>query len=321
MNAQKNNTVSIRLASLVAVARLAQANDESDLYTTIKSCVDYEFSHVSTKNTRVISFLELVNQEFSDAIIPFAADELTIQVAAISLATKPSDGFRLFSKFSIIDVGYIKCTYDQIAFYDHLNIDDPDKKLPIFPDLGIPSDLLSYFSDFPESKAKVSFLQDGGDMIGIDINEVANKVFMKNKYRLKLALCKFPKVGNTSLRQLGNIKLELDKDGKHFFQLTSEQQLEVHAASFSEGWLLVGDVENGLLCPVPDLDPDAPRKLGYITFPSSITRDFTGKDSVISIEENFAQSLFNRYEWITPIEQDAWFSFVYKKSQISKELL
>jgi hypothetical protein len=321
MKTQKNNTVSIRLASLVAVARLAQANDELDLYTNIKSCIDHEFSNVSAKNKQVLNFLELVNQEFSDAIIPFTADELTIQVAAISLATKPSDGFRLFSNFSIIDVGYIKCTYDQIVFYDHLNIDDPDKKLPIFPDLGIPSDLLSYFSDFPESKAKVSFLHDGGDMIGIDINEVANKVFMKNKYRLKLALCKVPEVGSTSLRQLGNIKLELDKDGKHFFQLTSEQQLEVHAASFSEGWLLLGDAENGLFSPVPDLDPEAPSKLGYITFPSTITRDFTGKDSVISIEENFAQSLFNRYEWITPIDQDAWFSFVHKKSRTSKELL
>jgi hypothetical protein len=321
MNAQKNNTVSIRLASLVAVARIAQANEELDLYTTIKSCIDHEFLHVSTKNKQVINFLELVNQEFTNAIIPFIADELTIQVAAISLASKPSDGFRLFSNFSIIDVGYIKCTYNQIAFYDHLNIDDPDKKLPIFPDLGIPSELLSYFSDFPEPKAKVSFLHDGGNMIGIDINEVANKVFMKNKYRLKLALCKVSKVGNTSLRQLGNIKLELDKDGKHFFQLTSEQQLEVHAASFSEGWLLVGDAENGLFCPVPDLDPDAPSKLGYLTFPSSITSDFTGKNLEISIEENFAQSLFNRYEWITPIEQDVWFSFVHKKSQTFKELL
>jgi hypothetical protein len=321
MKTQKNNTVSIRLASLVAVARLAQVNDQLDLYTNIKSYIDHEFSNVSAKNKQVTNFLELVNQEFSDAIIPFTADELTIQVAAISLATKPSDGFRLFSNFSIIDVGYIKCTYEQTVFYDHLNIDDPDKKLPIFPDLGIPSDLLSYFSDFPESKAKVSFLHDGGDMIGIDINEVANKVFMKNKYRLKLALCKVPEVGSTSLRQLGNIKLELDKDGKHFFQLTSEQQLEVHAASFSEGWLLLGDAENGLFSPVPDLDPEAPSKLGYITFPSTITRDFTGKDSVISIEENFAQSLFNRYEWITPIDQDAWFSFVHKKSRTSKELL
>ena len=107
------------------------------------------FSNFSKKNKQVINFLELANQEFSDAIIPFTADELTIQVAAISLATKPSDGFRLFSNSSIVDVGYIKCTYEQIAFYDHLNIDDPDKKLPIFPDLGIPSDLLSYFSDFP----------------------------------------------------------------------------------------------------------------------------------------------------------------------------
>jgi len=321
VNTEKNYTVSIRLASLVAVARIAQANDELDLYTTIKSCIDHQFSKISTKNKQVINFLNLVNQEFSDAIIPFAADELTIQVAAISLATKPSDGFRLFSNFSIIDVGYIKCTYEQITFYDHFNIDDPDKKLPVFPDQGIPSDLLTYFSDFPESKAKVSFLHDGGDMIGIDINEVANKVFMKNKYRLKLALCKVSEVGNTSLRQLGNIKLELDKDGKHFFQLTSEQQLEVHAASFSDGWLLVGDADNGLFCPVPDLDPDAPSKLGYITFPSTITRDFTGKDSEISLEENFAQSLFNRYEWITPIEQDVWFSFVHKKSQASKELL
>ena len=318
MSAQKINKVSIRLSSLVAVARLAQANDELDLYTLIKSCISHEFSILSSKNTQVITFLELVNQDFLDAIIPFTADELTIQVAAISLATKPSYGFRLFSTFSIIDVGYIKCTYDRIAFYDRLNIDDPDKNLPIFPDLGIPSDLLSYFSDFPESKAKVNFLQGGGDMIGIDINEQANKVFMKNKYRLKLALCKVPKVGNTSLRQLGNIKLELDKDGKLFFQLTSEQQLEVHAASFSEGWLLVGDAENGLFCPVPDLDPDAPSKSGYITFPSSITCDFAGKDSVISIEENFAQSLFNRYEWITPIDQNAWFSFVHNKLQTSK---
>ena len=321
MKTQKNNTVSIRLASLVAVARLAQANDELDLYTSIKSSIDLEFSNLSEKNKQVINFLELANQEFSDAIIPFTADELTIQVAAISLATKPSDGFRLFSNSSIVDVGYIKCTYEQIAFYDHLNIDDPDKKLPIFPDLGIPADLLSYFSNFPESKAKVSFLHDGGDKIGIDIDEVANKVFMKTKYRLKLALCKVPEIGSTSLRQLGNIKLELDKDGKHFFQLTGEQQLEVHAASFSEGWLLLGDAENGLFCPVPDLDPEAPSKLGYVTFPSTITRDFTGKDSVITIEESFAQSLFNRYEWITPIDQDTWISFVHEKSRTSKEVL
>ena len=49
MKTQKNNTVSIRLASLVAVARLAQANDELDLYTSIKSCIDHEFSNVSEK--------------------------------------------------------------------------------------------------------------------------------------------------------------------------------------------------------------------------------------------------------------------------------
>ena len=40
MKAQINNTVSIRLASLVAAARIAQANDELDLYTTIKICID-----------------------------------------------------------------------------------------------------------------------------------------------------------------------------------------------------------------------------------------------------------------------------------------
>jgi hypothetical protein len=313
MNTSKNKIVSIRLASLVAAARLAQSNNDSNLYTTIKNCIDLELSKLSTKNRQVINFLELVNQEFSDSIIPFTADELTIKVAAISLSQKPSEGFRLFSRSSIIDVGYIKCTYDQIAFYDNLQINDPDKKLPIFPDLGIPSELLSYFSDYQEIKAKVNFMHDGGDIIGIDINEVANKFFMKNKYRLKLALYKAQKVDSTALRQLGNIKLELDKDGKHFFKLTSEQQLEVHAASFTDGWILLGDSENGLFSPVPDLDPAAPSKLGYTTFPSTFTRDFTGKDSTISIDENLAQSLFNQYEWITPIDQDTWLSFVQKK--------
>ena len=321
MNNQKNSQVSVRLASLVAIARIAQANDELDLYASIKSCIDFEFSKLSTKNNQVINFLELAHQKFSDTVIPFDADELTIQVAAISLATKPSVGFRLFSIFSMIDVGYIKCTYGETAFYDHLKIDDPDKKLPIFPEYGVPADLLNYFSDYPNSKAKVYFQQDGGNIIGIDIDEVANKAFMKNKYRLKLALCKIQESGQKSFRQLSNIKLEVDKDGKHFFQLTSEQQLEVHAASFSNGWLLLGDAENGLFCPVPDLDPDAPSKLGYITFPSSLNRDFTGKDLEICIDEKFAQSLFNRYEWLTPIEQDVWLSFVHNKSKASKELL
>ena len=84
------------------------------------SMLKWSQKKISTKNKQVINFLELVNQEFSDAIIPFAADELTIKVAAISLATL---GFSAIQSFtSVIKfIGFRdKSTFSDLGFQTKL---------------------------------------------------------------------------------------------------------------------------------------------------------------------------------------------------------
>lgn len=322
MNTKEIETVDLSLASLIVAARLSQKNNEyalceiiSDYFTSLVKNIISEKTNYSN---RVNYFLNLANEKSKNSIIPFTADPLTIQVASILLYDQPNLEFYLFSNLSEIDIGYIKCNTNQIEYIDHMVKKDVKKELTVFPELGIPYDLLTYFTKNPESTAKVGFADGGGDLISIDINRRANKSLFKSETRQKLFLHRTSGDGKQVTRKLGNVTLDYDKYGKRTFQLTGEQQLEVHAASFSDGWLQIGDTKNGLLSPVPDLDPDAPSKTGFITFPFSIAKDMNGTNSKISIEVSFAQSLFNRYQWITPLDQDRWLSFAFHKSKINK---
>lgn len=309
-----NSPVRLRLAGLVAAARAATLEGRHELAAGIAQAVDDEAQYSARNREIVANFLRLARSGMPDAVLPFTADPLTTALVAIEYPSSSSDTLVVYSSASRIDLGYFHCAHKGLQYVDRASVSIASKSPLRVPDSGISLDWFDALQGMQAQPIRLSFSPEAGDALHIDMP--AAEAARWSSARTRLTLLRLGSDGAVKKRQIGNLPVpkRINEAARStlVLQLSSEQQIDLHAASFDGWWVHVGDSQRlDLLSPVPSLDPEAEGCVCRVQLP---LRDFNGLLGVhknIETDRALARELVARYSWVAP-EDDlgTWLAMV-----------
>jgi len=309
-----NSPVRLRLAGLVAAARAATLEGRHELAAGIAQAVDDEAQYSARNREIVANFLRLARSGMPDAVLPFTADPLTTALVAIEYPSSSSDTLVVYSSASRIDLGYFHCAHKGLQYVDRASVSIASKSPLRVPDSGISLEWFEALQGMQAEPIRLSFSPEAGDALHIDMP--AAEAARWSSARTRLTLLRLGSDGAVKKRQIGNLpvpkRINEEVRSTLVLQLSSEQQIDLHAASFDGWWVHVGDSQRlDLLSPVPSLDPEAEGCVCRVQLP---LRDFNGLLGVhknIETDRALARELVARYSWVAPEDDlSTWLAMV-----------
>lgn len=309
-----NSPVRLRLAGLVAAARAAALEGRHELAAGIARAVDSEAQYSARNREIVANFLRLARSGMPDAVLPFTADPLTTAMVAIEYPSSSSDTLVVYSSASRIDLGYFHCAHKALQYVDRASVSIASKSPLRVPDSGISLEWFDALQSMQAQPIRLSFSPEAGDALHIEMP--AAEATRWSNARTRLTLLRLSSDGTVKKRQIGNLPVprQINQAGRStlVLQLNSEQQIDLHAASFDGWWVHVGDSQRlDLLSPVPSLDPEAEGCVCRVPLP---LRDFNGLLGVhknIETDRSLARELVARYSWMAPEDDvSTWLAMV-----------
>lgn len=309
-----NSPVRLRLAGLVAAARAATLEGRHELAAGITQAVDDEAQYSARNREIVANFLRLARSGMPDAVLPFTADPLTTALVAIEYPSSSSDTLVVYSSASRIDLGYFHCAHKGLQYVDRASVSIASKSPLRVPDSGISLEWFEALQGMQAEPIRLSFSPEAGDALHIDMP--AAEAARWSSARTRLTLLRVGSDGAVKKRQIGNLpvpkRINQELRSTLVLQLSSEQQIDLHAASFDGWWVHVGDSQRlDLLSPVPSLDPEAEGCVCRVQLP---LRDFNGLLGVhknIETDRALARELVARYSWVAPEDDlSTWLAMV-----------
>ena len=306
--------VRLRLAALVAAARAATLEGRHELAAGIADAVQVAAQQSARKRDIVANFLRLAKSGMPGAVLPFAADPLTTDLVAIEYPGTSSETMVLYSSASRIDLGYFHCAHKALQYVDRASVSIAAKSPLRVPDSGISPEWFDALLAMQAEPIQLSFSPDAGDALHIEMP--AAEATRWSKARTRLTLLRSAGGGSVKKRPIGNLPVpkRIDRGDRStlVLQLSSEQQIDLHAASFDGWWVHVGDSPRlELIGPVPSLDPQAEGCACRVHLPM---RDFTGLLGVsknIETDRALARELVARYCWVAPDDDlSTWLAMV-----------
>jgi hypothetical protein len=301
--------VPLQLAALVAAARAAELDGHKDLYQAAASAVRAAAAREANKRSIVGTFLQLAQSGMPHAILPFTADPLTTDVAALEYPRPSGTPLVIYSTASRIDLGYFLCADDDVTYVDRASMTGAGKSALELADLGVPPGWLTELRGMQPHPVTASFSPDAGDALQIVMP--TSEAARWRKARTRLTLLKLGPDGAFSRRAIGNLPVPGRTGGESrstlSLKLSSEQQIELHAASFDGWWMhIAGDPRLDLLAPVPSLEPDDPASPCRIALPMSDQPGLPGVHTTIPTDRTLAHELVARYRWVAPSDVRDW---------------
>lgn len=308
-SASTHPAVSLRLAALIAAAHAAELDGHSDLSQAAAAAVHAAALREADKRSIVGTFLRLVQSGMPDAILPFTADALTIDAATLEYPSRSGTPLVVYSTASRIDLGYFLCTHDEVKYVDRASMPGASASALEVPDLGVPAGWLAELRRMQAQPATICFSPEAGNALHVVMPTAEASRW--RKARTRLAVVKLGPDGSFSRRAIGNLPVPgrtgNEDQSTLSFKLSSEQQIELHAASFDGWWLHIsGDVRLDLLAPVPSLEPDDPTATCRIALPMSERPGLLGVHTTILTERQLASELVARYAWVAPGDLRNW---------------
>lgn len=309
--------VPLRLAALVAAARAAELDGHMHLYLAAAATVHAAALREAEKRSIVGTFLQLAQSGMPDAILPFTADPITTDVAALEYPSSSGSPLAVYSTASRIDLGYFLCAHNGVTYVDRASMTVPGKPPLEIADLGVPPGWLAELRRMQPHPVTVAFSPDAGDALHI-VMPTAEAARWR-KARTRLTLLKLGPDGALSRRAVGNLPVPVRTGNQSrstlALKLSSEQQIELHAASFDGWWMHVaGDVRLDLLAPVPSLEPDDPASPCRVALPMSDHPGLPGVHTMIPTEKSLAHELVARYTWVAPSDVRDWLAMAAPQS-------
>jgi hypothetical protein len=263
----------------------------------------------------VAAFLRAARAPDRDAILPFDGDPFTIDMTAVSIPNVDDEpGIRLFSRLSRTELGYFKCERGSSNYIDRSSQRHRKFNQLDMPDLGVPADWLDAYADLAAAPASLTFPPDAADRLQTSLPETESTRWRKGTTRVKLSLLRRSEDGEVSQRGLGGVTLEKQTEesfGANLtFMLSSEQQIELHAATFDSSWIHIGDDTRGILAPTPSLEPDVQAGPCRVMLPHISMSDIPGLKVLIPIPLDLATTLVQRFFWVAPASPSAWLSML-----------
>jgi len=315
--------VPLSLIAVAAAARIAAAQGDGALCDSISRMIRTAADQRADTDPSVAAFLRAARAPDRDAILPFDGDPITIDMTAISTPRVVGEpGIRLFSRLSYTELGYFRCGRANSDYVDRSSQRQYESFLLDMPDLGVPADWLDAYAALAAAPASLTFPPDAADRLQTSLPDTESTRWRKGTTRLTLSLLRRSGDGQVSQRALGSVALE--KPTKQApaasltFVLSSEQQIELHAATFDSSWIHIGDNTRGILAPTPSLEPDAQASPCRVMLPHIGMSDIPGLRVQIPIPLDLATTLVQRFLWVAPPSASAWLSMLTAHSPVQR---
>lgn len=299
--------VSLQLAPLVACARIAET--EISLVEAIATAVSDAAKQRAMQRPMLARLLSLAYSGMPDAVLPFTADSLTINFAALQDPGYGCGDLVLYSRGSRLDLGYFRWNRDDLQYVDRDSMHFSDAAYKVIPDLAVPDDWLANLQKLQAVPPEASFSADAGDAIHIQMPSI--EALRWHKSRTTLSILKFEKHQGVLRRTFGVLPAadhRVTSTGSEVvFRLSSEQQIELHAASFDDWWIHIDGGKNmEMLCPIPSLEAKHEPRRCRIALPWSEHPDLLGSSVPVSTPEPLAVELVKRFYWVAPMDPCDW---------------
>jgi hypothetical protein len=316
-SSQADAPVRLKLAALVAAARAATLEGRHELATGVTAAVQAVAEQHARTHDIVANFLRLAQSGMPDAVLPFTADPLTTALVAIEYPMSPSDTMVVFSSASRIDLGYFHCAHKGLQYVDRASTSIASKSPLRVPDTGISPEWFDALQGMQSDPIRLSFSPEAGDALHIEMP--AAEAARWSKARTRLTLLRSGSDGSVKKRLIGNLPVPKRMNQKQIdegsrctlaLQLSSEQQIELHAASFDGWWVHVGDSQRlELISQAPSLDPEAEGCACRVNLPMRDFNGLLGAHKTIETDRALAAELVARYRWVAPEDNlIAWLS-------------
>jgi hypothetical protein len=304
--------VRLKLAAIVAAARAATLEGRHELAAGVAAAVHAVAEQQARNRDIVANFLRLAQGGMPDAVLPFTADPLTTAMVAIEYPASSSDTLVIFSTASRIDLGYFHCAHKGLQYVDRSSTSIASKSPLRVPDTGISPEWFDALQSMQSEPIRLSFSPEAGDALHIEMP--AAEAARWSKARTRLTLLRPGSDGSVKKRLIGNLpvpkRINQGSRCTLALQLSSEQQIELHAASFDGWWMHVGDSQRlELISQAPSLDPEAEGCACRVHLPMRDFNGLLGAHKTIETDRALAAELVARYRWVAP-EDDliAWLS-------------
>jgi hypothetical protein len=241
-------------------------------------------------------------------VLPLKVDRLTAAAAVLALCRAPFKSFRLFSSYSLVDVGYLEVTPQSIRYFDLAEHTVGAKGESEFPQLGVPAFWLENLSDENDEVPRAYFPPGGADKLYVKFNEASARVWGARANRVQISILRRGKDGRLRRRSLGQLPIQQPGHGRIAIKLTGEQQLEVHAAHFEGARLSLFDSSRVAVFTVPSLDPDAPATPCRTTLPEFGGWSLPMGDIRLPVPQDLATRLARQHWWVSPPTEEAAFA-------------
>jgi hypothetical protein len=310
-----DSPVPLSLIAVAAAARIAAAQGDGALCDSISRVIRSAADQRADTDPGVAAFLRAARAPDSDAILPFDGDPFTIDMTAISIPQVAGEpGIRLFSRLSRAELGYFRCERANSDYVDRTSQWRHASYLLDMPDLGVPADWLDAYAALAAAPASLTFPPDAADRLQTSLPETESTRWRKGTTRVKLSLLRRSRDGEVSQRGLGGVTLEKPTEeslaANLTFMLSSEQQIELHAATFDGSWIHIGDDTRGILAPTPSLEPDVQAGPCRVMLPHIGMSDIPGLRVQVPIPLDLATTLVQRFFWVAPASPSAWLSML-----------
>jgi hypothetical protein len=303
-------TFELSVPTLVAAARLAHARGDHATEAAVTDWLTAQahLEAASSPSKDLAKLLGMLDEGVEDAVLPFKVDRLTAAAAVLARCKAPSKSFRLFSSYSLVDVGYLEVTAQSIRHVDLAEHTVGAKSESEFPQLGVPAFWLENLSDENDEVPRAYFPPSGADKLYVKFNEASARVWGARANRVQISILRRGKDGRLRRRSLGQLPIQQPGHGRIAIKLTGEQQLEVHAAHFEGARLSLFDSSRVAVFTVPSLDPDAPAAPCRTTLPEFGGWSLPMGDLRLPVPQALATRLARQHWWVSPPTEEAAFA-------------
>lgn len=304
----------LRLTALVAAARLAAEQGRAELAAAAAQALEQAAQQAADRNVVVRHFVELARRGGDGAILPFTADPLTLACAALMYPrTARAAELRLYSRASVTDLGFMRCTFDGPVYVDRAQPQPGSRAASNqawvdLPDLAVPEDWLDALRRSEAVPPRALLAPGAGDALHLKLAPHEAPRWLAVRTRLRLTLMKVGTAGRVARRDLGPVAVKgQGGTGQTLIVGLSEaQQIELHAAFFDGWWMLIGEGELRALAPVPDLDPQAPPVPCRTDLPLCGQASLPGSEHRVAVPAALAARLAAAYWWVAPADSPTW---------------